>query len=64
MTEWLSCSARTTKVLCSNLSTTRYTMTLDKSLMAIHLGSPGRGILIKYDIHWALWLVNVYGELK
>jgi hypothetical protein len=40
MAEWLSCSARTKKVLCSSLGAIRHGMTLDKSLTAICLGSP------------------------
>jgi hypothetical protein len=55
MAEWVSCSARTTEVLRLNLG---------KSLIAVSLGSPGRCILIMCDIHWPLWLVSLYGELK
>ena len=35
MVEWLRCSARTHKVLCSNLGIISYGMTLDKSLTAV-----------------------------
>jgi hypothetical protein len=64
MAEWLYCLARTIKVLCSNLGTTTDGMTLDKSLTAVCLESPWRGILITCDIHRPLWLVSVYEELK
>jgi hypothetical protein len=40
MAEWLCCLSLTTKVLCSNLGTTRHRMTLDKSLTVVCLGSP------------------------
>jgi hypothetical protein len=59
----LFCLARTNKVLCSNFDTARHRMTLDKSLTAVCLGSAGRCILITCDIHRALWLVSVYGDL-
>ncbi len=39
MAEWLSCSARTTKVMYSSLDATSHEMTLDKSLTAVCLGS-------------------------
>jgi ABC-type molybdenum transport system ATPase subunit/photorepair protein PhrA len=42
MAEWLRCSAHIHKVLCSNLGTISYGMTLDKSLAAVCLGSPVR----------------------
>jgi hypothetical protein len=42
MDEWLRCSAHIHKVLCSNLGTISYGMTLDKSLTAVCLGSPVR----------------------
>jgi hypothetical protein len=64
MAQWLCYLAPTIKVLCSNLGTTRYRMTLDKSLTAVCLGSPGRCKLITGDIHRHLWLVSVYEELK
>jgi hypothetical protein len=38
MAERLCCSARTTKVLYSNLGAIKYRMTLDKSLTAVCLG--------------------------
>ncbi len=63
-TEWLYCLACTTKLLCWNLGTTRHRMTLDQSRTAVCLGSPGRCILITCDIHWPLWLVSAYGEIK
>ena len=34
MVEWLRCSTRIHKVLCSNLSVSTHEMTLDKSLTA------------------------------
>jgi hypothetical protein len=46
----------------SNLGATRHRMTLDKSLLAVGLRSPGRCILITSDIHRPLWPVSVYGE--
>jgi hypothetical protein len=64
MIEWLCCLARTTKVRCSNLDATRHRVTLDKSLIAVSLGSLGRCILITCDIRRSLWLVGVCGELK
>jgi hypothetical protein len=42
----------------------RHRMTLDKTLTAVCLGSPGRCILITCDIYRRLWLVSVYGEFK
>jgi hypothetical protein len=64
MTKWLSCLARTTKVLWSNFVIIRHGMTLDKSLTTVCIGSPERCILITCDIHQSLWLVSVYGEFK
>jgi hypothetical protein len=70
MTEWLSCSTHTHKVLCSNLGTTSHRMTLDKSLTAICLGSPVRQHTdCVVDIHQkalvaSMWLVSVHEELK
>jgi hypothetical protein len=40
MAEWLCYLARTTKALPLNLGATRHRTTLDKSLMAVCLGSP------------------------
>ena len=40
LAEWLSCSTRTTKVLCFNLSATNFEMMLNKSLTAGCFGSP------------------------
>jgi hypothetical protein len=64
MADWLCCLACTIKVPCSNFGATRHRMTLDKSLTAVFLGSPGRCILIMCDIHRPLWLVSVHGECK
>ncbi len=62
---WLSgCLARTAKVLCSNFGATRHGMTLEKSLTAVCLGSPGRCILITCNIRWPLRLVSVYEDPK
>jgi hypothetical protein len=63
MAEWLCSLARTNKVLCWNLGTNRHRMTLDTSLTAVRLGSPGRCILMTCDIHRPLWLVDMYEEL-
>ncbi len=64
MAEWLCCLARNIKVLCANFGATRHRMNLDKSLVAVCLGSPGRCILITCDMHRPLRLVSVYGEVK
>jgi len=52
-----SYSKHTAKELCSNLGTTRHGMTLEKSLTVVCLGSSGRCIGIKFDIHRPLCLV-------
>jgi hypothetical protein len=56
--------ACTIEVLCSNLGGTRDRMTLDKSLTAVCLGSPGRCILITCDTHgpFCSQLVIVVGQ--
>jgi len=64
MADWLCCLARTTKVLCSNLSVTWHRMTLDKLLTAVCLESSGWCILITWEIYRRLGLVSVYGKLK
>ncbi len=68
MAEWLSCSARTPKVLCSNLGATCHGVTLGKLLTAIASDHPSDSTLLRCDIHQLLgasmWLVSVYGELK
>ncbi len=49
---------------CLNLGAIRQRMTLNKSLTAVCLESPGRCKLIMCDIHRPLWLVSVYVEIR
>jgi hypothetical protein len=56
--------ARTTKVLCLNLGATRNRTILGKPLTAVCLGSPGRYILIRCDIHRTLAISQFVQGLK
>jgi hypothetical protein len=61
MADWLRRSIRTTKVLCSNLDATQTYNNLEQ----VTNGCLSRiNRTMHTDIHWSLWVISVYGELK